>query len=318
MSQFYIGTIYGSKPGTLADDPDLACGMLSIKMPQQDMTTPNAGYSEVLDFEYGGADVVAASQSHRRYEFSWSGKEVSDFTSVDQIKRLASGEYGTGLIYFADPYNYRTNLLPPAWASPSLIKSGWRSIYDSPPTNFDPIAWANDTNQPRLSPTFNITSTAGQPPSDARSICVLPVPPTHTLHLGFSATATGSAVIRVRPIKRDGTYDTPVDLTLISWLDTLRMNTTFDGSTYQAVEVYFTRTSSADSTLTVTSGMAQLLPTGDAQSVSIFHSGQGNTGCKFETNAIEEQYTYTDMRRNYRIKGISATLIEVGTSARYA
>jgi hypothetical protein len=316
VNKFYIGTLYPDKPGQLGGIEETQ--MLSVAMPQQGTDAGGSGYAETLDFEYGGADVVSAPQTHRRYEFNWAGSDVDTATGISQIKRIANGEFGTGLIYFADPYNYTTNLLPPAWASPSLIRNGWRSIYDTKPTGYDPISAANDTNQPLASPVFSIVNDAGEPPTDARSICVLPIPPTHVLHLGFSATATGDAVIRVRPITHSNTYDTPVDLTLLDWAGSTRMNTTFDGSDYKAVEVYFTRTAETASTLTVTSGMAWLLKTGESQSVSNFISGEGNTGCKFETRALEENYTFVDMGRRRRIKGLSATLIEVGTSARYA
>lgn len=316
MSDFFIGTLYESKPGTSTNNH--ATEMLSVPMPQQGMSAGSAGFSQVIEYEYGGADVFSSPQSHRRYEFSWTGARASEATRIDQIKRLSAGEFGNGLIYFADPYNYTTNLMPPAWASPSLIRSGWRTIYDTDPLSYSSASAANSTNRPRLSPVFDITNDAGDPPVDGRSFCVLPIPPDKILHVGFTGASTGSAVVRARPILLDGSYSSPVDLTLISWSSATQMNETFSGSTYKAVEIYFTRTSSTPSTLTITSSMAQLLDTASPPPANRFTAGQGNTGCRFESPALEETYTYVDMGRSYRIKGLSATLIEVGTSARYS
>lgn len=316
MSKFCIGTLYDSKPGT--SNNFYTTKMLNIQMPLQGMTAGSEGFSETLEFEYGGRDVISSPQSARRYEFSWTSSSVEGQKGIDQIKRLSGGEFGTGLIYFADPFNYTTNLLPPAWASPSLIRSGWRSIYDTVPSSYSTVAASNTTNQPQLSAVFNIGNPVNALPSDKRSICVLPIPEGHTLHLGFSGSATGTAVVRVRPINHDGSYASVTDLTLLSWSGSTRMNTTFAGSSYKAVEIYFTRTGSAGSTLTITSGMAQLLKTGATQAVSEFTAGQGNTGCKFESPAIEESYDFVNMGRSTRLKGISVTLVEAGTSSRYA
>lgn len=316
MSKFFIGTLYEGKPGTSTNN--FTTGMLSIPMPQQGGEAGSAGFSQVIEYEYGGADVFSSPQTRRRYEFEWTGTKVTGSDGIDQIKRLSAGEFGNGLIYFADPYNYTTNLLPPAWASPSLIRSGWRSIYDTPPSSYSTAAAGNTTNRPRLSPVFNIENAAGVAPKDGRSFCVLPIPPEKVLNVGFTGSATGSAVVRVRPINYDGSYGLTSDLTLIPHSSPTQMNQAFSGATYKAVEIYFTRTSAAPSTLTITSGMAQLLDSGSSAHVTSFVGGQGNTGCRFETPAIEETYTYVNMGQSYRIKGISATLIEVGTTARYS
>jgi hypothetical protein len=64
--------------------------------------------------------------------------------------------------------------------------------------------------------------------------------------LGVSGLATGSGVVRVRPVNTDGSYAAPQDLTLLSKSGSTRMNTTFDGSQFQAIEVYITRTDDSE------------------------------------------------------------------------
>jgi len=165
---------------------------------------------------------------------------------------------------------------------------------------------SNVYNQPLRSAQFGFASSAI--PTGTNSIATIPIPPTHTLNIGVSGSASTSATsVYVRPINPDGTYATAVKLTLLDPTASTRMNATFAGSSYPAVQVYLKGDIAA--TLTIASMMARLVETGRSLTLTGNHMpGEGHTGLEFSNDAIVENYTYMYPPR----KGISTTLVEVG------
>lgn len=266
----------------------------------------NNGFVQTVAFENGGADVVRSSQTRKQYTFNFNGP-AKDLDSISVYSRYASGFYGSGLLYFADPYAFETNLFPAGWSSPGLIEQGWENIYDTTPTFSNTSA--NSYAQPLRSATWSVTSGAGAVPTTANGVAYIPIPPTHTLNIGASGSKTGTAVVRVVPINTDGTNGTATDLTLLSATSSTRMNATFAGSSYQAVKVYITRTDTTGSTITLTSLMAQLYKTSTTPTLPTSHIlGEGHTGLSFADEARVENYVYIDPPR----KGMNTTLVEVG------
>ena len=286
-------------------------GIPGVKMqfcpaPRAGATASNIGYVETMAFENGGAAVARSMQTRKQYAFTFNGPS-KDLDGISVYTKYASGFYGSGLIFFADPFAFETNLFAPAWASPGLIEQGWENIYDVTPT-FSATS-SNVYSQPVRKATWSVTSAANAVPTQANSVAIIPIPPTHTLNLGASGAATGTAVVRVVPINTDGTNATAVDLTLLTDTSATRMNATFAGSSYQAVKVYITRTSTATSTITLTSLMAQLYLTGSSPVLPNSHlAGEGHTGLMFIDDARVENYTYIDPPR----KGMATNLLEVG------
>lgn len=266
----------------------------------------NAGFVDRINFENGGADIARSAQTRKEYSFSFNAPS-KDIDGISVYNKYASGFYGDGLIYFADPFAFETNLFPAAWASPSLIEQGWENIYDATPTFANTSS--NTYNQPIRKATWSVTSSAGAVPTTANGVAIIPIPPTHTLNLGVSGAKTGTAVVRVVPINTNGTDATATDLTLLTDTSSTRMNATFAGSSYQAVKVFITRTSTTASTITITSMMAQLYKTGTSPVLPSNHlAGEGHTGLMFADEARVENYTYIDPPR----KAMSTTLVEVG------
>lgn len=257
---------------------------------------------ETIKFDNGGGDVRRSRPYQLQYNFVFNGP-AHELDGIDTFNRFASGYYGDGLIYVAHPANFETNMFGAQWASPALIREGWSNIYSTEPSF---AAIVNPTySQPAYNATWNITTTPGVPEKKF----TIAIPPTHTLYMGASGGATGTGVVRVRPIKSNGDYDTPVDLTLLSDSSDIRTNIGFEGSTYSAVEVYLTRTSSATSTVTLTSMMAQLFETGRTYTSPTEHyQGEGASGMEFTDDAIVETYAYMYPP----FKGLSTTLVEVG------
>jgi hypothetical protein len=311
-----FGTLYGaSGPGT--SSTTVNARMSLVPVPDTGMEGGSEGWSSTLLFGNGGADVVSSPASHRVYEMDWNLREASGASGLDIIKNYWQKVYGPGLIYWSDPGNHgASNLLDPVYSAPGLIELGHKNIYNTTPTYSNVTASAY--GHPSRKATWDVTSAINTYPTDTRQISVVPIPADMTLHLGFSGAATGSAVVQVKPINLDGSYASVTNLTLLTDTASTRLNATFSGATYKAVEIYITRTVANASTLTLTSGMAQLWPSTYSPTLTgPWLAGQGMTGAKFEGSALPEVYVQTDLRGSRRLKGLSATLVEVGRWTKY-
>ena len=259
----------------------------------------NAGYVQKVSFENGGADVVRSAQSHKEYAFNFNGL-AKDLDGISVYGKYASGYYGSGLIYFADPFAFETNLFPAAWASPALIEQGWENIYSTTPTFSNTVS--NIYNQPPRTATFTA------PASGTSHTVHIAIPPTHTLYIGVSGSVVSGLIgVDVETFGTDGSSGPGSTLTLLDPDGSTRMNATFDGADYQAVEVQIRGL--VGSVISITSMMAQLYKTGTSPVLPSNHlPGDGHTGLMFADEARAETYVYIDPPR----KAMSTTLVEVG------
>jgi hypothetical protein len=156
---------------------------------------------------------------------------------------------------------------------------------------------------------FTLVGSANAVPDERFTILV---PPGHTLILGATGTATGTAVVARRVTTSTGTMTT-TSLTLISPSSTAgRFNSTVAATTTGVtVELYLTRTTTASSTISLAAFSARLYET-SAYAATLLDDnvqvyGEGSTGLRFADDAIVENYSYMYPPR----KGISTTLVEV-------
>lgn len=276
-----------------------------VPCPLIDSTISRRRYVERIQFENGGGDAKRSPQYQMEYHLNFNDL-AHEVEGIDAFNKYASGFYGDGLIYLAHPANFETNMFSAQWATPELINNGWTNITVNPVDFSTPIT-ANSYNQPQHFANFNLGALAANTYYRKFTIAI---PPTHTLYMGVSGfTGYPDASVRVRPIKADGTYDTPVDLVLLDTYDSTRMNTTFSGSSYVAVDVYLTnKTGASYAPISISSMMAQLYVTGSNPTLPSKHyTGEGSTGLMFVDDAIVENYSYLYPPR----KGLSTTLVEV-------
>lgn len=274
--------------------------------PAAPLDSPLSGYGEVIRFENGGFAAAGSFGQGRRFDFNFN---VLSPEELAPYKRLRHGSYGSGLIYFPSPAAQRVNLFAPHWAEPGLLEVGdWPAIYDSAPT-FGNVA-ANSYDQPLRKATWSVVNTNTFPTLPAGRF-VIPIPPDQTLWLGVSGTATGTAAVRVRRYDIAGGTASEGSLTLLSETGDTRLNASYDGASFDYAEVFFARTSSASSTLTVTSMLAQLWPTGVTPVLTGNHRpGEGQTGCRF----VGDVWAETDLvaADGHTLKTAGFSLVEVG------
>jgi hypothetical protein len=273
-----------------------------VPCPNIDSVITRNRYVERMKFQNGGGDVARSSQYQTEYNLNLTGP-ANELEGIDAFNRFASGFYGDGYIYVAHPALFESNLFSAQWSSPGLIEEGWKNIYPTTTPTFANTA-SNTRSQPIRSATWSVTSAVNTPVYKF----TIPIPAGYTLNLGASGSRTGTAVVQVLPILIGGAVAATSNLTLLDATAATRMNATFSGGTYWGVDVYITRTSTATSTITLTSLMAQLYKSSASPTLPTSHiMGQGASGMMFADDAIVENYSYMFPPR----KGISTTLVEV-------
>lgn len=274
-----------------------------IPVPDSGIDTSNIGYSEVIQFDDGSANVVGAPGSHRVFEMTWGVREATGASGLDIVKAFSQGVYGTGPFFFADPYNYHTNVLPPSWAAPYLASS--HGYWPNPIPSVMPSTSSSGTpgyDQPQLGALWS--GLTGSPVGD---VLYIPIPPGFTLHIGFRAFNqngridvgywNGSSVIN--------------SVTPELFTSPNRFTNSYSGDTYSP-GVALQLNPNSNTSLSILSGMAQLWENGYTPSYTgDWHPGQGNLGVKFDRSAIPETYVMADRYGNRTLKGLSATLVEV-------
>ena len=267
--------------------------MFEVRAPSVNMPSSKQGFSSELQFLNGGASVRRSIASHKRYTLTWNAVERDD---ARVILDLADGVYGTGLIYWHDPFVADRNVLPQWWATPS------QGGYDGLPLNGGQRGTlvptpANNLLFPVESIEYEVS------PNVSRRVWV-PVPPGYTAHVGvYGQNGTGGEV-SVQGTLDGEDSDPPTVLTLMDVTDDSRFNVSFQhSSTLDGIEIYLT----GSGTVTLSGMMVQVLKDGETPETGNFISGQGHSGLTFLT-----QPTYTPYSAVFTRAGLAAEFVETG------
>lgn len=282
-----------------------------VPAPLAGAQSSNVGYVESMQLDNGGAAVARSSGYHKQYEFEFNAPlEGSD--GLDVFNKFASGFYGEGLIYFADPYIFERNLFPAHWASPGLVELGWPEIYYQSASYSAPVfadTATNSYNQPIRSMQQSVTLGSTTPNARNYSSVIIALPPGYTLHFGWSGSVTGSGRVYYRTINSSGTFGSATAITALTVTGATRMNTTVSSASAVAVQFYIGSSDGTPGSVEIASMMAQLHPTGSSPTLTGEHiPGEGHTGLVFADDARVETYQYINPPR----KALSTTLVEVG------
>lgn len=245
--------------------------------PAVNVEASKSGWSTETSFLNGGAYVRRSMAAHRRYSMSWNMRHRAD---VRPILDYADGIYGTGPIYWANPFDMDTNMLPPYWAAPMM--GGYDGI----------ILNGAEYERPELVPSPN---TLGYPVqsalytvgADPKPSVWIPIPPGYTAWIGaHGQNGTGGTVVAT-PTNGPGTPGSGTTLTLLSTATETRFNQSFDSDTYDGVLISL----GGSGTITLSGLMVQLLPTGATPENGGFISGQGSSGCSFASQPFVSEYS---------------------------
>lgn len=252
-----------------------------------------ANWSTRQNYLNGGAYVRNSFGSHREYSLSWNLRSQAE---LNPIVDFAQGMYGTGLIYWVDPFATYTNVFPKDWATPYLGALDGVNIADTADRPTLVPTSANPHGFPTQSAVFT-----GVPNGTNKSAWI-PIPPGHDLIVRAYGSENGGIIRFVA--RQDGVS------TQIGWNEVTDISNggrRFNGGpTGSWVEV-FLNTGAPTATAIVTGLMGRIVKEGESGAFDRFYSGQGNSGCRFE--GMPQSSPYSAVMDKI---GMSAKLVEVG------
>jgi hypothetical protein len=305
-----------------------------VPMPSAGMQVDQNFTTEYETLDNGGSSINRSKGYHKAYNFDFGVREAGGAEGLDVFSRYASGYYdainpvsGTYIdptqIWFCDPYTFDQNMLPPQWASP-IIGAQSRGFHPIGVVNGIYGTGVNTRDLPVQSLEFNTSASATGalpnrlPTDERRYTTVILIPPTQSLHLGFTGSVIGAGAVIVRCHRRDGSDEFRTLASLIPDTSKNGLGTTVvNGSVYAWVQIGLGNTSGAPSAVRLAGAMAQLWNTGytpDPATGQRHIPGSGHTGLRFGDAAIAESYVQVDPNSSAprHLKGLSTTLVEVG------
>jgi len=279
-----------------------------IEAPLSGLKATSSGYSSTTNLLNGRSFVKRSYAASRTFSPSWVGSMNSTVLaeSLNTIKDFADGLYGSGNIYWVDPYAATSNMMPPHWAAPMLDETDWPSLSATITPTFTANTYANNY------PIKRAVYTLAPGHVDTKKLTLI-IPSTHTLHFGWHSSAAGGssatgAGIRIVPYNLSGVAGTAVNPVSLLAGGTTRTNQTFAGSSVSRVEIFLASGSAGTTSAHLVAMIAQILPTGTSVASGGFISGRGTTALQF-ASPVEIEY-YSSNINNGQI-GLSTTLTEV-------
>lgn len=263
-----------------------------VKDPAVNMDSSKFGWSVQNNTLDGGTNVRHSWAAHKEYTLSWN---LADRDKIRVIMDYADGIYGTGLIYWLNPFTMDKNVLPQYWASPfmgSLDGPILDGTYIRPTSVATP---ANNNDYPVNSAYYTVSGT----PTTSLWI---PIPPGWTAWVGVHGVSGTGGTVVVTPTTAVGT-GTPTTLAMMSVTSTTRFSNSYAGNTYNGISLAL----GGSGTVTLSGMMIQILPDGVTPVDGGFISGQGHSGCSFAG-----QPTLTEYNAVFDKVGLSAKLVEQG------
>lgn len=258
------------------------------------------GYSSKSQYLNGGARLRRSKATHREYVMTWPASSTRDELRpiIDFFDGVYDDNDGTNLIYFIDPVAADKNVAPQIWGSPALGAGDGMPLISSvrPTLSATP---ANTLGYPARSATYTLTG------SETAETLYIPIPTGFTAWVGAHGSATGSGGVQVTPFNGPAA-GTPVTLTLLAETNATRVNASFASTAYSGIELQLKLAGS----VTLSGIIVQILPTGTTPETGGFISGQGHSGCDFESAPQVTPYQITG--RSEAV-GMTMKLTEIGS-----
>lgn len=250
--------------------------MTWVPCPAINVDASKAGWQSKAEFLSGGAAVRRSASAHKNYSLSWAMKSRAELRIISDF---ADQLFGTGAIYWADPFAMDTNMLPQSWASP-ILGALDGVILSGKTTRPTTIATPSNT---RGYPTSSVVYTIG---TETKPSVWVPIPPGYTAWVGAVGTnGTGGTVVAT-PTTGATSTGTAATLTLLPVTGSTRVNKSFSSALFNGVSLSL----AGSGTVTLSALIVQLLPTTAVPATGGFISGQGHSGCTFAKQPALTQY----------------------------
>lgn len=185
-----------------------------VKAPSINMVRGVEKFGSSGTYTNGGGYVLGSAGSHENYDLSWS---LTDSEDIDLVQMYYSGIYGSGLIYWSDPFVSHRNALPLGWSAPGLGAADAPTLFVGRKPTLVKTA-ANSIGLPVDTAVY-----VGSIGMQHREIWV-PVPEGHSVAIGVIGSATGNGSVQYK--KDNGTW---VALPFLAASTTTTVNSFLEG-----------------------------------------------------------------------------------------
>jgi hypothetical protein len=266
--------------------------MTWVVCPAVNMGASKAGWFSKTDYLNGGAAIKRSTAAHKEYELSW---EMKTRAELRLITDFADQLWGTGALYWADPFVMDANMLPQSWASPFMGALDGIILNGKTDRPMSVDTATNAFGYPSKSATYTVGS-------ETKPSVWVPIPPGYTAWVGVHGVAGTGGTVVVTPTTGPATSGAAVNPAMLSVATNVRVNQSFDSTAWTGITVSLGGTG----TVTLSGIIVQLLPTGQAPQTGNYISGQGHSGCQFSEQPQLVQYNAAIDR-----VGLSVNLVEV-------
>lgn len=267
-----------------------------VPCPQSGATYGLSGSQQGSSYLSGGQFVRNSVNKAKTFNFSWS---LTERDNIRSITDYVEGVYGKGAIYWVDPFTMDKNALAQSFATPSIggydgpILAG----EERPELVATPV---NGLGYPTQSARYDISAGAYTKKH------WIPIPPGHTAWVGAHGVPESTLGLRVQPTNGMTPVGAPVDLDVEPVTSTARVTMGFPADTPNAgIEVSLATPDAGSGYITLSGVIVQILKSGVTPEPGGFISGQGHSGCDWQTLPSREAYSAA-----MDLVGLSAQLVE--------
>lgn len=295
--QMWFGTI---------DPTTFARNMRWIPTPNTGADVSSLGFSAESTLLNGGGYARNSWDSHKNYQFSWGESASPELVSVMQAYR--NGSYGRTPLYFNDPMQYQTNLLPKRVADPSMAVN-----YEAEPLIPGVYPRATPTG-PTPTGLPSQSAVYDNMPAGISSFTMIPVPPGHTVGFGWSGQSVGASgtygvIAAPQGIESWTVAEFPQPLPTSSGE---LISITGVGSPAGGVVIIGLYGAPEMPPVTIAGMTVRIAPPGEVLNTGgPWYSGEGHSGCQFVGNPTVVNYNGVDGGQ----LGLSVNLKETGAWA---
>lgn len=275
-----------------------------VPCPRINMQAGKISWGTLSRYLNGGTYSRRSTAAAKQYTMEWGLKSRDELRPVLDF---TDGFYGTGDLYFLDPFAMDKNVLPAHWAA------GYINAVDGPLTaatidDWPPSSIAPNPVRPDLVSLGS--STNGFPTSSGGSrgqhTLFIPLPPGYSIHWSCHApvAAAGGAIeinVLTAGVVTSGPFFPSIEALTTNRLQSF---STFASAPHMGVEI------TLRGTINYTGMMAQILPTGTLPNYTqAFKSGQGHSGLQVQEPGVE----YFEYSSALDLVQASLGLVEVGS-----
>lgn len=252
-----------------------------VKAPAINMDSSKSGYfSGTMTYLSGGAYSRRSWSAAKTYNLTWSNAKQHE---LQPILDYADGVYGTGDIYFCNPFTFEQNMLPQWCATPALAGEDAPLLVGDKRPDIVPNG-DRTMGYPANAAVYTVATSA------VDEFIYIPIPPGYTAWVGVHGSFTGTAAIKI-----NGTTNaTP--------LGTSTSQRVVDAVTGEGLSLAL----AGEGTATLYGIVVQMHRTGRTPPTGGFVGGRGQSGMQFISQPVLTEYSAA-----FDMIALTAELVEV-------